>query len=142
MGPVLWFPAQLLPNHCTYMRKNKTVSCIVITPCEYSKSHLWGTLQLAEGVETFTESAQKVTKIFRDFWLYCVIMGFSEAVGMFPAGWYRSVQGVAVKSPLLLSMGAGQYLDKELELNRPLKIENIGQVRGAEGVGFFSELGS
>ena len=62
-------------------------------------------------------------------------MGFSESVGMFPLGWYRSVQGVAVKSPLLLSMGAGQYLDKELELNRPLKIDNIGQVgRGAMGV--------
>lgn len=57
-------------------------------------------------------------------------MGFSESVGVFPAGWYHSVQSVAVISPLLLSMGAGQYLDKELELNRPLKIDNIGQVRG------------
>ena len=56
---------------------------------------------------------------------------------MFPAGWYRSVQGVALKSPLLLSMGAGQYLDKELELNRPLKIDNIGQVRGPGGRGYF-----
>ena len=54
-------------------------------------------------------------------------MGFSESVGMFPLGWYRSVQGVAVKSPLLLSMGAGQYLDKELELNRPLKMTILGR---------------
>ena len=63
-------------------------------------------------------------------------MGFSEAVGVFPPGWYHSVMGVAVKSPLLLSMGAGQYLDKELELNRPLKIENIGQVGGVRVCGF------
>ena len=65
-------------------------------------------------------------------------MGFSEAVGVFPVGWYRSVQGVAVKSPLLLFRGAEQYLDKELELNRPLKIDNIGQVcRGwSIGCGF------
>lgn len=94
-------------------------------------------LQLAEGVEVFSEPTKKEIKIFRDFWLYCVIMGFSEAAGMFPAGWYRSVQGVALKSPLLLSMGAGQYLDKELELNRPLKIDNIGQVRGPGGRGYF-----
>ena len=58
-------------------------------------------------------------------------MGFSEPAGVFPAGWYRSVRSVAKKSPLLLSMGAGQFLDKELELNRPLRIESIGQVRGA-----------
>lgn len=80
-----------------------------------------------------SEPTKKEIKIFRDFWLYCVIMGFSESVGMFPAGWYHSVKRIALKSPLLLSMGAGQYLDKELELNRPLKIDNIGQVRGAGG---------
>ena len=85
-------------------------------------------------METISEPTPKEINIFRDFWLYCVIMGFSEAVGMFPAGWYRSVQGVALKSPLLLSMGAGQYLDKELELNRPLKIDNIGPVGAGPGV--------
>ena len=91
-------------------------------------------------METFSEPTKKEIKIFRDFWLYCVIMGFSEAVGVFPAGWYRSVQGVALKSPLLLFMGAGQYLDKELELNHPLKIDNIGQVMlgGHKGCGFNS----
>ena len=79
-------------------------------------------------MEPFTDPPKKVIVIFRDFWLYCVVMGFSESVGVFPAGWYRSVQAVARKSPLLLSMGAGQFLDKELELNRPLRIESIGQV--------------
>ena len=58
------------------------------------------------------------------------VSGCGLPPGVFPPGWYRSVQQVALKSPLLLSMGAGQYLDKELELNRPLKIDNIGQVRG------------
>ncbi|CAI8048545.1 Phosphatidylinositol 4-kinase alpha [Geodia barretti] len=82
---------------------------------------------LAERVEPFTDPPKKVIVIFRDFWLYCVVMGFSESAGVFPAGWYRSVQAVARKSPLLLSMGAGQFLDKELELNRPLRIESIGQ---------------
>ena len=35
---------------------------------------------------------------------------------------------IAAKSPLLLSMGAEQFLDKELEVNHPLKIENIAAV--------------
>ena len=83
-------------------------------------------------MEPFSDPPKKVIVIFRDFWLYCVVMGFSEPAGVFPAGWYRSVQAVARKSPLLLSMGAGQFLDKELELNRPLRIESIGQVRGWE----------
>lgn len=48
---------------------------------------------------------------------------------MFPSAWYSNVREIASKSPLLLSMGAEQYLDKELELNHPLKIDNIAPVR-------------
>ena len=47
---------------------------------------------------------------------------------MFPSAWYSNVRQIASKSPLLLSMGAEQYLDKELEINHPLKIENIAAV--------------
>ena len=50
-------------------------------------------------------------------------------VGVFPSAWYSNVRQIASKSPLLLSMGAEQYLDKELEINHPLKIENIAPVR-------------
>ena len=49
--------------------------------------------------------------------------------GVFPSAWYANVRQIASKSPLLLSMGAEQYLDKELEINHPLKIENIAPVR-------------
>ena len=45
--------------------------------------------------------------------------------GVFPPVWYKHVSEIAAKSPLLLSMGAEQFLDKELEVNHPLKIENI-----------------
>ncbi len=47
---------------------------------------------------------------------------------MFPSAWYNNVREIASKSPLLLSGGAEQYLDTELELNHPLKIENIAPV--------------
>ncbi len=49
-------------------------------------------------------------------------------VGVFPSAWYDNVREIASKSPLLLSRGAEQYLDKELELNHPLKIDNIAPV--------------
>ena len=49
-------------------------------------------------------------------------------IGVFPSAWYENVREIACKSPLLLSGGAEQYLDKELELNHPLKIENIAPV--------------
>jgi hypothetical protein len=38
------------------------------------------------------------------------------------------VREIASKSPSLLSMGAEQYLDKELELNNPLKIDTLAPV--------------
>ena len=47
------------------------------------------------------------------------------SAGVFPPVWYKHVSEIAAKSPLLLSMGAEQFLDKELEVNHPLKIENI-----------------
>ena len=48
--------------------------------------------------------------------------------GVFPSGWYKNVCEIAAKSPLLLSMGAELFLDKELEITHPLKIENIAPV--------------
>lgn len=49
-------------------------------------------------------------------------------IGVFPSAWYANVRKIAARSPLLLSMGAEQFLDKELEINHPLKIENIAPV--------------
>lgn len=40
-------------------------------------------------------------------------------VGIFPSAWYMHVHQIALKSPLLLSMGTEQYFNKELALNNP-----------------------
>lgn len=55
-------------------------------------------------------------------------MHVAVLAGVFPSAWYDNIREIASKSPLLLSMGAEQYLDKELELNHPLKIGNIAPV--------------
>lgn len=39
-------------------------------------------------VEPISKPTQKVVKLFRDFWLYCIIMGFSEAeMGRYTLGY-------------------------------------------------------
>lgn len=35
-------------------------------------------LQLMKRMEPIVNPTQRVVKIFRDFWLYCIIMGFSD----------------------------------------------------------------
>lgn len=82
----------------------------------------------------------RVLKLFRDFWLYCILLGFSDSekgsnsslifykdisTGVFPPSWYGNVCDIAAKSPLLIVSGAEKYLDKELELNHPLKKGDI-----------------
>ena len=96
----------------------------------------------------------RVLKLFRDFWLYCVLLGFSESdrgtihiptnlltlllfiyspLGVFPPLWYDHVADIASKSPLLIVSGAEKYLDKELELNHPLKKGDITVVSRTMG---------
>ena len=47
------------------------------------------------------------------------------SLGVFPPLWYDHVADIASKSPLLIVSGAEKYLDKELELNHPLKKGDI-----------------
>ena len=62
---------------------------------------------------------EKIPGVYSNNWTLFLL------TGVFPPVWYKHVSEIAAKSPLLLSMGAEQFLDKELEVNHPLKIENI-----------------
>lgn len=66
----------------------------------------------------------RLHKLFKDFWLYCIVMGFTNS-RLWPIEWYQGVQQIAAKSPLLISQKAHRSEMRELNYTSAIKSDSI-----------------
>ncbi|XP_065557789.1 phosphatidylinositol 4-kinase alpha-like [Artemia franciscana] len=68
----------------------------------------------------------RLHKLFKDFWLYCVVMRFTqEECGIYPHEWYKGLCEIAVKSPLLISQTPFKSEFRELQYTAALRTDGV-----------------
>jgi phosphatidylinositol 4-kinase len=78
---------------------------------------------LLNRLPTITNPKPRLHKLFRDFWLYCVVMGFTSNTSLWPSEWFTCVKSIAAKSPLIHK--SHQHLRSELQYNTAIRNETV-----------------
>lgn len=71
----------------------------------------------------------RMLKIFKDFWLYCVVMGFvsDSSSGMWPRDWYTGIKEIAIKSPYLVFQISSRVEMRELQFTSVVRNDSVSQ---------------
>jgi phosphatidylinositol 4-kinase len=66
----------------------------------------------------------RLHKLFKDFWMYSVVMGFTNA-RLWPSDWIQGVQEIAAKSPLLISQTPHKSEMRELNYSSAIRSDSV-----------------
>ncbi|XP_053985852.1 phosphatidylinositol 4-kinase alpha isoform X1 [Hylaeus volcanicus] len=70
---------------------------------------------------------KRLLKLFKDFWLYCVVMDFAsdQAARLWPPEWHEGVKEIAVKSPYLISQTSARFEMRELQYTSAVRNDSV-----------------
>lgn len=76
------------------------------------------------------QPSARVLKLFKDFWLYCVVFGFAavehhHTSRIWPAEWYEGVKEIAIKSPYLIAQTSAKLEMRELQYTSAVRNESV-----------------
>jgi phosphatidylinositol 4-kinase A len=75
-------------------------------------------------IPTIKNPKPRLHKLFKDFWMYCVVMGFTNP-RLWPSDWIQGVHSIAAKSPLLISQTPHKSEMRELNYSSAIKSDSV-----------------